>query len=54
MQSLKSPARDPLANSYANCWLYNSSRGRHGRINVSDAITVSCNYFFAEMGYQLG
>lgn len=41
-------------NSYANCWLYNSSRGRHGRINVSEAITVSCNYFFAEMGYQLG
>lgn len=41
-------------NSHANCWLYNSSRGRHGRINVSEAITVSCNYFFAEMGYQLG
>lgn len=41
-------------NSYANCWLYNTSRGRHGRINVSQAITVSCNYFFAEMGYSLG
>ena len=41
-------------NSHANCWLYNSGGGRHGRINVSDAITVSCNYFFAEMGYQLG
>lgn len=41
-------------NSYANCWLYNSSRGRHGRINVSEALTVSCNFFFAEMGYQLG
>lgn len=41
-------------NSYANCWLYNSVRGRHGRINVSQAITVSCNYFFAEMGYSLG
>ena len=41
-------------NSYANCWLYNSSRGRHGRINVSQAITVSCNYFFAQMGYSLG
>ncbi len=41
-------------NSHANCWLYNSSGGRHGRINVSEAITVSCNYFFAEMGYQLG
>lgn len=41
-------------NSYANCWLYNSSGGRHGRINVSEAITASCNFFFAEMGYQLG
>lgn len=41
-------------NSYANCWLYNSSRGRHGKLNVSEAITESCNYFFAEMGYQLG
>ncbi len=41
-------------NSVARCWLYRSSRGIHGRINVSDALTVSCNYFFAEMGYQLG
>ena len=41
-------------NSYANCWIYNSSRGNHGSINVSQAITVSCNYFFAQMGYYLG
>jgi penicillin-binding protein 2 len=41
-------------NSYANCWLYNMTRGRHGSINVSQAITVSCNYFFAQMGYDLG
>ena len=41
-------------NSYANCWIYNSSRGNHGSINVSEAITVSCNYFFAQMGYYLG
>lgn len=40
--------------SYANCWLYNSTRSNHGKINVSQAITVSCNYFFAEMGYRLG
>lgn len=37
-------------NSYANCWF----SGTHGRINVSEAITVSCNYFFAQMGYELG
>lgn len=41
-------------NSLARCWLYRSSRRTHGRINVSDAITASCNVFFAEMGYQLG
>lgn len=40
--------------SYANCWIYNSYRGRHGRLNVSQAITESCNYFFAELGYHLG
>ena len=40
--------------SYANCWIYNSYGGRHGRINVSQALTESCNYFFAELGYQLG
>ena len=44
---------DPT-NSHANCWIYNSFGGRHGRINVTDAITVSCNYFFAQMGYELG
>lgn len=52
-QKLNSPRTwrypgDP--NSYANCWY----AGSHGKINVSEAITVSCNYFFAEMGYRLG
>lgn len=37
-------------NSYANCWY----AGSHGLINVTEAITNSCNYFFAEMGYRLG
>ena len=36
--------------SYANCWY----GGSHGLINVTEAITNSCNYFFAEMGYRLG
>ena len=35
--------------SYTRC-----AGGNHGRINVSQAITKSCNYFFAEMGYELG
>ena len=38
-------------NSGAKCWIY---PGRHGKINVVEAITVSCNYFFAEMGYRMG
>ena len=44
----------PGSSDYANCWIYNSTRGSHGSINVTQAITVSCNYFFAEMGYRLG
>ena len=35
--------------SYINC-----AGGDHGRLNVTEAITRSCNYFFAEMGYRLG
>ena len=36
--------------SYTYCWL----RSGHGALNVTGAITNSCNYFFAEMGYRLG
>ena len=32
------------------CW----KRSGHGRLNVSEAITNSCNVFFYEVGYQLG
>ena len=33
-----------------NCW----NRSGHGRVNVTTAITGSCNYYFAEMGYRMG
>ncbi len=33
------------------CWIYPSA---HGQLNVSGAIAVSCNYFFYQMGYNLG
>lgn len=36
---------------YINCWI---APGSHGSINVSQAITASCNYFFAQLGYLLG
>ncbi len=32
------------------CWKY---PGNHGSINVSQALEVSCNYFFYEVGYEL-
>lgn len=32
------------------CW----SRTSHGRIDVTDALKHSCNYFFYEVGYRLG
>jgi len=32
------------------CWKYPSN---HGAINVSQALEVSCNYFFYEVGYEL-
>ncbi len=41
----------PGTRDHVNCWY---TGGSHGKINVAEAITVSCNYFFAEMGYQLG
>ena len=28
------------------CWIWNSSRGTHGSVNVYDALRDSCNYYF--------
>lgn len=33
------------------CWLY---PGKHGKIGIEEALEVSCNYFFYEVGYRLG
>ena len=33
------------------CYIYPSS---HGSVDITNAIKVSCNYFFYEMGYRLG
>ncbi len=32
------------------CW----NRGGHGRMNVTSAVTNSCNTYFMEMGYRMG
>ena len=36
------------------CWLWRQSHSTHGSINVSQAITESCNYFFYEVGRLTG
>lgn len=36
------------------CWVWGSGGYTHGRINVSQAITDSCNYFFYEVGRLTG
>lgn len=33
-----------------NCW----KRSGHGKMNVTSAITNSCNTYFMEMGYRMG
>jgi penicillin-binding protein 2 len=36
------------------CWIWNDYHGTHGSINVVEALKVSCNYFFYEVGNRLG
>ena len=36
------------------CLVYSSSGATHGTINVSEAIGVSCNYFFYDIGRRMG
>ena len=36
------------------CWIYSTYKYTHGEINVAQAITYSCNYFFYYFGDLLG
>lgn len=36
------------------CWIYREQHRTHGMVDVSKAIEVSCNYFFFDVGRQLG
>lgn len=38
-----------------SCWIYNMNNrhGSHGRINVKEALEVSCNYFFFDVADRL-
>jgi len=37
----------------AKCWIAPSGQ-KHGNIGIEEALEVSCNYFFYEVGYRLG
>lgn len=37
-----------------HCWIYDMAHTTHGSINVEGAIEHSCNYFFYDVGRQLG
>ncbi len=36
------------------CWIYGQNGGSHGRVDVTEAINVSCNYFFYDVGRMTG
>ena len=40
--------------SAPQCWIFRQYRQTHGLIDVSEAIEVSCNYYFFEVGRLLG
>jgi penicillin-binding protein 2 len=42
------------SNPQPTCWIYSATGGTHGAVNVTRAITVSCNYFFYEVGRLTG
>lgn len=39
--------------NHPRCWIFTSSGGTHGEINVSEALRDSCNYYYYEVGYRL-
>lgn len=43
-----------LGNQTWNCWYYTDYHVGHGKVNVSDAIKHSCNYYFYEVGNRMG
>ena len=40
-------------NANIDCWIFHEQGGTHGTINVSNALKVSCNYFFYEVSKRL-
>ncbi len=51
---IKDEGRYKLLDRYFNCWIWSQTGGTHGKIDVSKAISESCNYYFYEVGNRLG
>ncbi len=39
-----------LGNRPFGCWVWNSSKRKHGYLDIRQALEVSCNYFFYDLG----
>ncbi|MDD7260556.1 MAG: penicillin-binding transpeptidase domain-containing protein [Eubacteriales bacterium] len=44
---------DDFADFHPTCLFYSSSYGSHGDLTAQDALKVSCNLFFYELGYRM-
>ena len=44
---------DDFADFHPTCLFYSSSRASHGDLTAQDALKVSCNLFFYELGYRM-
>lgn len=45
---------DYYSSPQPRCWIYTQWGSTHGYVDVTEAITVSCNYFFYEVGRLTG
>ena len=45
---------DYYSSPQPRCWIFSQYGSTHGYLNVTEAITVSCNYFFYEVGRLTG
>ena len=46
-------SHDDFPNFHPTCLFYSSSYGSHGDLTAQDALKVSCNLFFYELGYRM-
>lgn len=46
-------SHDDFSDFHPTCLFYSSSYGSHGDLTAQDALKVSCNLFFYELGYRM-